>query len=143
MAPEFKHVGESYTYKIDLWSLAVMMYQLVTYNWPLGYRDKKCTINCDYKIDILFVDSYWNDYSELRNVLQHLLIYDEYDRWGWPQLFRNEYIQQLLLRKQLRMMREENPSKYITEQDAQIILDEENEMRSFNGLFNFAYKKTI
>ena len=38
--------------------------------------------------------------------MNHLFVYDYEDRWGWPELFRNEYIQKLLFERKKRMMQE-------------------------------------
>ena len=145
MAPEIQipGAGETYTYKIDLWSCAVTIYQLVTYNWAMGFRDAKATINCQYKIDVLFTESVWENYPELKEVLTHLFVYDYEDRWGWPELFRCKYIQTLLLKRKKRMLSEMNNGKAVSNDEAIRRMAEENDyiMQSFHKLYKIAYKK--
>ena len=140
MAPELQSsTSKGYTYKIDLWSLAVTMYQLVTYQLPFGSSSLKIINSMLYQIKPIFVESQWSELEELKNVIQHLLVFDEDERWGWPQLFRNNYICKLLQRKKQREFKIMGQKK--SKEEIVKMVEDDNAKRKFSGLFTLQYKK--
>lgn len=141
MAPEIQNPGvnSSYTYKIDLWSLACTMYFLVTYELPFGYQPNKTSIMCEMKLKPSFSQGVWEEFKELKEVLLNIFEYDQHLRWGWPQIFRNNYVQQLFVKRAKRIDIEKDgrhSEQQIVEQFYQ-----ENDNRPYNRLYRIAYKK--
>ena len=81
--------------------------------------------------------------QKITKVLQHLLVYDYEERWGWLELFRDEYIQELLFKRMKRMLQESNPRRIISDTEVKAMLDKENENRTieFANIYKIAYKK--
>ena len=138
MAPEISAVYKigSYTYKIDLWSLACSMYYMITHITPFGKSDKQIKMK-ENRIPPSFNDAVWDEYPGMRKVIENLLIYDDAQRWGWPQIFRSKYIRQLLINKEKRERIERN--EVVDDIEIEKKVDEENRQRSYDNLFKVAY----
>lgn len=139
MAPEIRDGShKSYTYKIDLWSLAVTIYSLITQSYCYGTDDIKTFLNAERRLYPTFNGQILEEYSELKEVLMKLLEPNDTERWGWPEIFRSPYIQELFIQKKLR----ENVEKQMNKGEDEIrrMFAEENCHRQYKKLRRVAYK---
>ena len=159
---------KKYTYKADLFSLGRIMYAMILFlgeffefyssdyvdqnhNNAFMKNDQSLITNFESK-----VSNRWEYYPELKRVLDNMMKMDKMDvnnqeeRWGWHELFRDDYIQYLLLNRWRRIVRE-NPSLIysseekqngITEKDIENkaieLWEKENEERDFSKLAHLA-----
>ena len=117
MAPEIgTQGGRGYTYKCDLYSLGVTLYMMITHGFSAGSWQQKIALNKIYNEWPYFVEEIWKDYGGLKDFVSHLLDMDVDERYGWPQIFRDDYV-------------------------VEIMGNEAFEMRDFSKLKNISYKK--
>ena len=95
MAPEMIAETEEYTYKCDLWSFGVMLYHLITRNFPFHHQSWHLAFK-QMNLHIPTQSIHWDDKKDMKEVVSHLLIVNDFERWGWPEIFRNKYTKALM-----------------------------------------------
>lgn len=91
MAPEILKYNE-YTDKADIWSLGVILYELIYKNHPYPCKNKKSLVDyLNKEVDIQF--PYIIDY-EFNNLLKLMLNKDPNTRITWEEIFNNIWILQ-------------------------------------------------
>ena len=89
MAPEVLKCDKGYTYKCDLWSLGVIIYQLYFKDYPYkGGNEYAIITNIEKNGQKILKRS--ND-SKLDNLIRNLLIEDSDKRYTWSQYFNDEF----------------------------------------------------
>jgi len=90
MAPELL-AGQSYTDKADLWSVGVIMYELLhgITPWPQACN----IIDLKYKIDTQIVEIHVKSTQECQSLLSSLLQVDPYTRINWVDFFSNPWLE--------------------------------------------------
>lgn len=97
MAPEIgTQGGRGYTYKCDLYSFGVTMYMLITHGFSAGSKNERIALTKSYRKTPCFIDEIWKPYGNLKHFIEQLLIMNDDERYGWPQIFRDPYIIQLM-----------------------------------------------
>ena len=104
-APEINGTVNAQTYKVDLYSFAISMCQLISKRLVVSKKSGLRKIQVETGIELN--DLIWDECPEMKEILSNFLICEPKDRWGWPEVFRNEYIQQLLLKRTRRILEEQ------------------------------------
>ena len=141
MAPEVQNPTTNYSYKIDLWSLAVTMYYLVTFQLPFGNNTMKIFNHMCYSVLPVFCEGQWKELSKLKTLLMNLFVFDEDERWGWPQIFRDNYVRELLVKKKEREMKQLGGNS--TSNEIQKMVTNEIQQRNYQSLFALQSKTDI
>ena len=88
MAPEVLK-DEEYNYKCDLWSLGVIIYQLLFKDYPYKGNTEFALLKNIKKSGQKYLKQS-ND-SILDNLIRHLLIIDPNERYTWEQYFKDKF----------------------------------------------------
>ena len=93
MAPQVIY-RQTYTYKCDLFSLGVIFFNARTQSFPFGVpRDvtmlQNRMLDKNYPI---YDPQYWGKQPDFEKLVKGLIVFNEYDRSGWNEIFENEYM---------------------------------------------------
>lgn len=89
MAPEVI-LGNEYNSKSDIWSLGIILYQMMYKKHPFIANNLFKLINCYKNKQIDFPQ--YNYSNELIELIKNMLIYDVNERISWDNLFNNKWI---------------------------------------------------
>ena len=90
MSPEILQ-GQTYTVKSDLYSLGVILYVLATYQFPFGDEKETFFRNMSNQTPLTFPDNIMID-EQLKDLISHLITYNEDDRLSWEECFKHPYV---------------------------------------------------
>lgn len=85
-----------YTYKIDLWSLGVMLYYLRTHIFPISNHNIKNSLHKKFAVNPVFHDMQWKGAEDMEHFVSRLIVVDDDDRIGWPEIYRTPYLRKLM-----------------------------------------------
>ena len=71
----------------------------------------------------------------------NLFVFDEDERWGWPQIFRDNYVRELLVKKKEREMKQLGGNS--TSNEIQKMVTNEIQQRNYQSLFALQSKTDI
>lgn len=90
MAPEIV-LNKPYSIKSDIWSLGIILYQMMYQNHPYGEVKNIIQLVNNYNVKTKILYPKKNYSEDLINLVKNMLIYDADQRLSWEKLFSHEW----------------------------------------------------